>query len=57
MKFIENKRYFFQNKHNSSGYGLGLYIADKIIEKHNFKLNFESKLEEGTTVSIFIDKI
>ena len=54
---LKIKDIFFQNKHNSSGYGLGLYIADRIIEKHDYKLKFESKLEEGTTVSIFINKI
>ena len=54
---LKIKDIFFQKKHNSSGYGLGLYIADRIIEKHDYKLKFESKLEEGTTVSIFINKI
>ncbi|MEM2259948.1 MAG: ATP-binding protein [Candidatus Methanomethylicaceae archaeon] len=36
------------------GTGLGLYIARKIIEKHNGKIMVESELGKGTTFSIIL---
>ncbi|MBC8053128.1 MAG: ATP-binding protein [Sphingobacteriaceae bacterium] len=35
--------------HQISGLGLGLYIANEIIEKHGGKMGVDSKLGEGST--------
>ncbi|MCM8803839.1 MAG: ATP-binding protein [Candidatus Omnitrophica bacterium] len=43
---------FFTTK--KGGLGLGLTIAKEIIEKHNGKIEIESKLNEGTSVNIYL---
>jgi signal transduction histidine kinase len=43
---------FFTTK--ATGSGLGLTITKKIIEKHNGKIEIESKLNEGTSVKIYL---
>ena len=45
---------FFTTKERSVGTGLGLFIANKIIEGHNGKLLIESKEGKGTTVKIVL---
>jgi len=42
---------------NISGTGLGLSIAKELIEMHQGKVFIESKLGEGTRVSLFLPKI
>jgi signal transduction histidine kinase len=34
------------------GFGIGLYIVSELLYKYGFKINAESKLNEGTTFSI-----
>lgn len=43
---------FFSNKENANGIGLGLAVVHGIVQNHNGKVDVESKLREGTTMSI-----
>ncbi|MDD4382973.1 MAG: ATP-binding protein [Candidatus Shapirobacteria bacterium] len=43
-----------RTKNGTSGYGLGLSIAKKIIESHGGKLEVDSKLNNGTTFFIYL---
>jgi K+-sensing histidine kinase KdpD len=43
---------FFTTK--KKGLGLGLTISKEIIERHNGKIEIESKINEGTTVNIYL---
>ena len=43
---------FFTTKEPGKGTGLGLHVVKKIIEKHDAKLELDSKLNEGTTFTI-----
>lgn len=45
---------FFTTKQDIGGTGLGLYISSRIIKEHQGKLNFNSKLNNGTQVTIKI---
>ena len=36
----------------TGGYGLGLYLCKLIVEAHRGHINFQSKLGEGTTVTV-----
>jgi len=47
---------FFSSKGNK-GTGLGLFIADKIIDQHGGKISVESKLGRGSNFKITIPKI
>lgn len=42
----------FAKKYKKVGSGLGLYITKRIIEAHNGKINLESKLNEGTKITV-----
>ncbi len=44
---------FFTTKGPSKGTGLGLSIIHTIIKQHNAIINVESKIDEGTTFSIY----
>ncbi len=44
-----------ENVGKISGTGLGLSIAKRSAEMHNGKLNIESKLNEGTEVTVFLN--
>jgi len=43
---------FHQNNPQKSGIGLGLNIVKQIMEKHNGKIEFESKANQGATFKI-----
>lgn len=43
---------FFRGSERSKGAGLGLYIVREVIQRLNGTIQIESKLDEGTTVSI-----
>ena len=40
------------NVHNVKGFGLGLYYVREMCKEHNWKLKMDSRLGEGTTISI-----
>ena len=42
------------DKHNVRGYGLGLYYARTIVERHGGKITARSRKGEGTTITISI---
>jgi signal transduction histidine kinase len=46
---------FFSSKGNK-GTGLGLFIADKIIDQHSGKISVESKPGQGSSFKISIPK-
>ncbi|MEZ5012027.1 MAG: ATP-binding protein [Bacteroidales bacterium] len=43
---------FFSTKHNASGIGLGLAIVHGIIQNHKGKVEVNSEVGKGTTISI-----
>ena len=45
---------FFTTKQNGHGVGLGLSTAYGIIERHNGRIEVESRLEQGTTFTIWL---
>lgn len=47
---------FYRGTKNSIGTGLGLYICKEIINKLNGNLSLESKLDQGTTVTVVLPK-
>jgi len=47
---------FYTTKPIGEGTGLGLDIVNKIVKKHNGKIEVESKIGSGTTFTVYIDK-
>ena len=45
---------FFSAKHKASGIGLGLAIAHGIVISHKGRIEVESKLGKGTTISVIL---
>ena len=44
------------DKHDVRGYGLGLYYARTIVERHNGRIEARSRKGEGTTITITLPK-
>ncbi|MFS1516020.1 sensor histidine kinase [Bacillus sp. SCS-151] len=47
---------FYQTNAHKEGTGLGLAISQKIIDLHHGTLNIQSKINEGTTITVTIPK-
>ena len=45
---------FFSTKNDSGGVGLGLSISSRIVEEHGGRMNFDSKVGNGTTIEILL---
>ncbi len=45
---------FYKGKNSKSHSGLGLSICDEIVKLHGGTINVESKLGEGTSISVFL---
>jgi len=59
---IDNIFYLFSRTNNELnrkiyGLGIGLFLVKKIVDAHNGEIKIESKINEGTKVSIFIPVI
>jgi two-component system NtrC family sensor kinase len=46
---------FFTTKEKGKGVGLGLSVVHGIIQKHNGKIEVDSKPDEGTTFKIYLE--
>lgn len=44
----------FNNVHNSKGLGLGLYLVNQLVKKHNGRVNLISAPNEGSTFEIIL---
>jgi signal transduction histidine kinase/FixJ family two-component response regulator len=54
---IENLFTLFFSSKGNKGTGLGLFIADKVIDQHGGRINVESKPGQGSTFKISIPKM
>lgn len=54
---IFDKFYKSKLRQNEQGSGLGLVIAKYIVEKHNGRIEVESKVGEGTVFSFYFEKV
>jgi len=52
LKYITEPFYRGQNVSRTSGNGLGMAIASKILENHDIKMSIESKLGIGTVITL-----
>ncbi len=48
---------FFTTKEKGKGTGLGMYIVKQIIEQHKGYLRVESRVGQGTTVTIGLPRV
>lgn len=58
LKNIFNKFYRVStgNIHNVKGFGLGLYYVNEMMTKHNGKIDINSKINQGTIVTLTFPK-
>ena len=49
IEHIFDRFYRAEKSRTTKGYGLGLSIAQKIVQSHNGRLTVESNAEQGTT--------
>lgn len=57
QKKIFNRFYRIDNaRDRSTGFGLGLNIADEIVKMHNGSIKVESEINEGSTFTIILPK-
>lgn len=51
---------FYQSRHNETslkaGFGIGLFLAKSFVEAHKGQLTYTTRLEEGTTFSMTLQK-
>ena len=52
LKYIFKRFYRVDKSHSDNSTGLGLSIVQWIVDVHNGKIQVESKINEGTTVTI-----
>lgn len=52
LPYITEK--FYKGKNSKSHSGLGLSICDEIVKLHGGSIKIDSKLEEGTSISVFL---
>jgi signal transduction histidine kinase len=44
----------FKRLHNESGRGVGLAICKKITDNHHGSISIDSKVNEGTTITVYL---
>jgi two-component sensor histidine kinase len=54
LPHIFERFYMTDKSHSGSSTGLGLSIAESVVRKHNGKINVESKLGEGTKITVHL---
>ncbi len=54
---IGEEFYRVKREGNAAGSGLGLAIVKKILDVHNGKLEIKSKLNQGSTFSVYLPKV
>ena len=45
---------FFTTRAENGGRGLGLYISHRIVEEHDGRIEIESEIDKGTTVTVLL---
>ena len=44
--------HYYQSDKNMAGYGIGLGLVKRYCDKHSIKLRVESKIDDGTCISM-----
>ncbi|QHT68758.1 HAMP domain-containing protein [Rhodocytophaga rosea] len=52
LSHVREPFYRADNSSNIKGHGLGLSLTDKIIKLHKGKLDIESRIDDGTTITV-----